>query len=108
MGSGFLKEQSVPTSELLITISSVLVAKMGNNSIHITLPIESKTTEGNKIVKTPILLNTRAGGIFMNKSYAKKHNIEVYKLNTPAIRIAVSSTKRKPVSLQDFLKIFKI
>ena len=50
-------------SELLIMISSVLVAEMGNNSIHITLPIESKTTEGNKIVKTPVLLDTRAGGI---------------------------------------------
>ena len=62
-------------SEPLIMISSVLVAE-------ITLPIKSKTTEGNKIVKTPILLDT---GIFMNKSYAKKHNIEVYKLDTPII-----------------------
>ena len=72
-------------SELLIIISSVLVAEMGKNSIRITLPIESKTTKGNKTVKTPVLLDTGAGGIFMNKSYTKKHNIEVYELNTPII-----------------------
>ena len=92
MGSGFLKEWSVPTSEPLITISSVLVDEMGNNSIHITLPIESKTTEENKIVETPILLDTRAGGIFMNKSYTKKPNIEVYKLDTPIIPHNVDGT----------------
>ena len=92
MGSGFLKEQSVLTSEPLITISSVLVAEMGNNSIHIMLPIESKTTEGNKTVQTPVLLDTGAGGIFMNKSYAKKHNIKVYKLNTPIIPCNVDRT----------------
>ena len=91
-GSGFLKEQSVLMSELLIMISSVLVAEMGNNSIHITLPIESKTTEGNKIVKTPVLLDTGTGGIFMNKSYTKKHNIEVYKLNTPIIPCNIDGT----------------
>ena len=79
-------------SEPLIMISSVLVAEMGNNSIHITLPIESKTTQGNKIVKTPVLLDTRAGGIFMNKSYAKKHNIEVYKLDTPIIPRNIDGT----------------
>ena len=65
---------------------------MGNNSIHITLPIKSKTTEGNKTAKTPVLLDTGAGGIFMNKSYAKKHNIEVYKLDTPIIPCNVDRT----------------
>ena len=86
------RRQSVLMSEPLITISSVLVAEMGNNSIHITLPIESKTTEGNKTVENPVLLDTGAGGIFMNKSYAKKHNIEVYKLNTPIIPHNVDGT----------------
>ena len=65
---------------------------MRNNSIHITLPIKSKTTEGNKTIKTPVLLDTRAGGIFMNKSYSKKHNIKVYKLNTPIIPCNIDGT----------------
>ena len=37
-------------SEPLVTISSVLVAEMGNNSIHITLLIESKTCQGTSIL----------------------------------------------------------
>ena len=73
-------------------ISSVLVAEMGSNSMCITLPIESKTTEGNKIVETPVLLDTGAGGIFMNKAYAKKHNIELYKLDSPIIPHNVDGT----------------
>ena len=73
-------------------ISSVLVAEMGSNSMRITLPIESKTTEGNKIVETPVLLDTGAGGIFMNKAYAKKHNIKLYKLDSPIIPRNVDGT----------------
>ena len=79
-------------SEPLITISSVLVAEMGSNSMRITLPIESKTMEGKKIVETPVLLDTGAGGIFMNKAYTKKHNIELYKLNSPIIPRNVDGT----------------
>ena len=65
---------------------------MGSNSMRITLPIESKTTEGNKIVETPVLLDTGAGGIFMNRTYAKKHNIELYKLDSPIIPRNVDGT----------------
>ena len=52
-----------------LTISSVLVAEMGTQSMRITIPIESKITKENKTVNTPVLLDTRAGGNFMNKSY---------------------------------------
>ena len=54
-----------------LTISSVLVAKMGTQSMCIVIPIESKTSGENKTVDTPMLLDTRARGNFMNKSYAK-------------------------------------
>ena len=60
--------------------------------MHITLPIESKTTEGNEIVETPVLLDTGAGGIFMNRAYAKKHNVELYKLDIPIIPRNVDGT----------------
>ena len=56
---------------------------MGTQSMHITIPIESKTSGENKIVNTPVLLDTRAGGNFMNKSYAKQNKLLLYPLNTP-------------------------
>ena len=51
----------------------------------ITIPIESKTTERNKIVDTPVLLDTGAAGNFMNKSYAQQHDILLYKLPRPIV-----------------------
>ena len=51
--------------------------------MHITIPIESKTSRRNKIVDTPVLLDTGAGGNFMNKSYAKQNKLLLYPLDTP-------------------------
>ena len=48
----------------------------------IIIPIESKTAGRNKTVDTPVLLDTRAGGNFMNKSYAKKNKLLLYPLDT--------------------------
>jgi len=71
--SGFLGKRSVPMSESL-TILTALVANMGKQSMTLTTPIMCKTTRENKTVKAQILLDTGAGGLFMNSAYAKKHN----------------------------------
>jgi len=81
-GRGFLGKWSVPTSELL-TISTVLVANMGKQSMTLTTPIMCKTTRENKTVEARILLDTGAGGLFMNSTYAKKHNFLLYPLKQP-------------------------
>ena len=67
----------------LLTISSVLVAKMGTQSMCIIIPIESKTSGENKTADTPVLLDTGARGNFMNKSYAKQNKLLLYPLDTP-------------------------
>ena len=81
-GRGFLGKRSVPTSESL-TISTVLVANMGKQSMTLTTPIMCKTTRENKIVEARILLDTGAGGLFMNSAYAKKRNFLLYPLKQP-------------------------
>ena len=78
-GSGFLGKWSVPTSESP-TILTVLVANMGKQSITLMTPIMCKTTQENKTVEAWILLDTGAGGLFMNSAYAKKHNFLLYPL----------------------------
>ena len=65
---------------LSTVLSSVLVANMGNTLLTVNLPIKSKTEIGNKIIETNILLDTGAGGMFMNQEYAKKHRIVLHKL----------------------------
>ena len=67
----------------LLTISSILVAKMGTQSMCIIIPIESKTSGENKTIDTPVLLDTGARGNFMNKSYATWNKLLLYPLNTP-------------------------
>jgi len=42
-----------------------------------------KTTQENKTVEAQILLDTGAGGLFMNSAYAKKHNFLLYSLKQP-------------------------
>ena len=56
-------------------LSSVLVANIGNTLLTVNLSIKNKTEKGNKIVETNILLDTGAGGMFMNQEYMKKRKI---------------------------------
>ena len=46
-------------------------------------PIMCKTTRDNKIVVTKILLDSGAGGMFMNTNFARKHNVQLYPLENP-------------------------
>ena len=63
-----------------LKISSVLVAKLGPQSMHISIPITCKTLQGNKTVDTNVLIDSGAGGIFIHPSFAKQHDILLYPL----------------------------
>jgi len=63
-----------------LTISTVLVADMGKQSMFIKTPITCKTTKENKIIDARILLDSGANGMFMNSSFARTHGILLYPL----------------------------
>ena len=69
---GFLIKQPVPTSKSL-NISSVLVANVKAQSMHLSLPLRYKNTDGEQIVETPILLNSGAEGLFINQTFVEKN-----------------------------------
>src|ERR1700678_4175840 len=48
--------------------------------MHISIPIILKTIRGNKTVKTKVLLDTGAEGLFMDRDYAEEHDIVLQKL----------------------------
>ena len=75
---------------------------MGNTSLTVNLPIKSKTEIGNKIVETNILLNTGAGGMFMNQEYAKKHGIILHKLQWPITPQNVDGTENQAGKITHF------
>ena len=75
---------------------------MGPQSMHISLPIVCKTTKGNKTVETKILLDSGAGGVFMNPSFARKHDILLYLLLKPILPKNVDGTINKAGKITHF------
>ena len=69
---GFLIKQPVPTSKLL-NISSVLVANIKAQSMHLSLPLRYKNIDGEQIIETQILLDSGAKGLFMNQTFVEKN-----------------------------------
>ena len=79
---GFLIKRPVPTSKLL-NISSVLVANVKAQSMHLSLPLRYKNTNKEQIVETQILLDSGAKGLFMNQAFVKKNWIPTIPLLKP-------------------------
>ena len=75
---------------------------MGNASLTIELPIKSKTESGNKIVETTVLLDTGAGGMFMDRTYAEKHKIILHPLRWPITPRNVDGTINKAGKITHF------
>src|ERR1700678_2327694 len=60
--------------------------------MHISIPIILKTIRGNKTVKTKVLLDTGAEGLFMDRDYAEEHDIVLQKLPNPITPSNVDGT----------------
>ena len=75
---------------------------MGNTSLTVNLPIKSKTEIGNKIVETNILLDTGAGGMFMNQEYVKKHRVILHKLRWPITPRNMDGTENQAGKITHF------
>ena len=103
-GCRFLDEWPTSTFESLI-ISSVLVANLGNKSITLSIPITCKTTTENKTVDTQILLDTGAGGLFMNTDYANKHDFLLYPLDKPIIPRNIDNASLSPTQDHKILSL---
>jgi hypothetical protein len=58
---------------------------MGKQSFTVNMPILSKTIHGKKTVELKLLLDSGAGGLFLNHSYAKRNKLILYPLNTPIL-----------------------
>jgi hypothetical protein len=64
-----------------------------NNSFYINAIIT--TPEKNKPIKTQPLVNSGAGGIFMDQNYAWEHGFNLTKLEYPIMARNVDRTKNK-------------
>ena len=78
----------------LISILNVLVAEIENKSMQLPI-ILSCEKSGNKNVKTKALLDTGAGGKFINQNFVLRNNIRTYKLAKPITVYNVDGTENK-------------
>jgi predicted aspartyl protease len=53
------------------------------------------TPEKNELIKTQPLVDSGAGGIFMDQNYARKHGFNLTKLEYPITAQNVDETKNK-------------
>ena len=59
-----------------ISIFNVLVAETDNHAMTISITISSEKNKENKTVKTKALLDTGAGGKFIDQNYVNHLNLE--------------------------------
>ena len=76
----------------LLTISSVLLARIGAQSMNISLPILCKSQRNKKTVETQTLIESGARGDFLHQEFANKHRINLLPLDTPIIPWNVDRT----------------
>jgi hypothetical protein len=88
---GFLKRRTASTSAPPIYIFSVHGSN--NNSFHTNAII--MIPEKNEPIKTQPLVNSGAGGIFMDQNYARKHGFNLTKLEYLITAQNVDGTENK-------------
>jgi hypothetical protein len=94
---GFLKRRTASTSAPPLYIFLVHGSD-NNNSFHIDAIIT--TPEKNEPIKTQPLVDSGAGGTFMDQNYAWKHRFNLMKLKYPITAWNVDRTKNKQGAIQ--------
>src|ERR1700678_4475575 len=75
-----------------LRISSVIMTDSRMRPMHVSIPIVLKTIRGNETVETKVLLDTGAEGLFMDRDYAKEHDVVLQKLTNPITPSNVDGT----------------
>ena len=77
----------------MVDIFSVKLATIKSNSLSI--PISIKCTEDNQTVKTLALIDSGAGGKFINQNYAKTIGLKTQLLERPITARNIDGTENK-------------
>ena len=84
-----------------LAIHSVTVATISQNTL--TISIEIATSEVNKTVKTSALVDSGAGGKFINQNFAQK--FKIHKLDQPLKVYNVDGTENKQGTIKNYVNL---
>ena len=87
----------------VLNIYSVTTTKIMSNSISV--PILINRDESKETIKTLALLDSGAGGEFIDQNYAKKAGFKIKKLNKPLQALNVDGTKNKRGTITSFVEL---
>ena len=76
----------------LLTVSSVLLARIGAQSMNIALPILCESQRNEKTIETQTLIDSGARGDFLHQDFATRHRIDLLPLDTSIIPRNVNGT----------------
>ena len=87
----------------VLDIYSVNITKIMSNSISV--PILINRDESKETIETLGLLDSGAGGQFIDQNYARKAGFEIKKLDKPLCALNVDGTKNKRGMFTSFVEL---
>jgi len=100
--TGFLKRRTASTSvSPCLDIFNVSTAKIKSNSLSISIQISGKTEK--ETVETLALIDSGAGGEFIDQNYAKNSGLEIQQLEKPLKVFNVDGTSNKRGTIKYFI-----
>ena len=87
-----------------LSIFSVLVAQASNKSISVPITLRENQKD-REPVELYALLDSGAGGLFIDEEFAKKNNFTLHKLPEPLNAYNVDGTKNKKGTITTYVEI---
>jgi len=102
--TGFLKRRTASTSiSPCLDIFNISTAKIESNSLSIPIQISGKTEK--EIVETLALIDSGAGGEFIDQNYARNSGLDIQQLEKPLKVFNVDGTSNKRGTIKYFVQL---
>src|SRR5271170_2551905 len=92
-------------SPSVLNIHNVFVADISNKTILLPISFPMKRLDEEKIVKEKGLLDSGAGGEFIDQNYARQKNLEVKTLPKPIAAFNIDGTKNKTGTITKYVDL---
>ena len=89
----------------VISVQSVLVAKIKNKSMFVPSTILCETQKGQRTIEQPTMLDCGARGRFINQNYAKTLGLETQELDEPILVKNVDGTFNKKGTIKQYVNL---
>src|ERR1700678_3061182 len=100
---GFLKRRTESTSvSPCLEIHSVTLGLVERNTLFIPITIRDQS---GKTVETPALVDSGAGGKFIDQNFARNSKMDVYNLEKPMKALNVDGTENKPGTIKQYVDL---